>query len=183
MNKTKKSLNDAIARLEESMTETFLSTFVKINQVFGSVFSELFGGGTAACVLQDPEHPLESGIDITIRPPGKSVKSISLLSGGEQSFAAMALYLSLQTINPAPFCIFDEIESALDEINVAKFADYIRRHSASTQYIVITHRRGTMERADTVYGILMPQKGISDYIKLNLNMAKQEAQKYGIKNE
>ncbi len=183
LNKTKKSLNDAIARLEESMTETFLSTFVKINQVFGNVFSELFGGGTAACVLQDPEHPLESGIDITIRPPGKSVKSISLLSGGEQSFAAMALYLSLQTINPAPFCIFDEIESALDEINVAKFADYIRRHSASTQYIVITHRRGTMERADTVYGILMPQKGISDYIKLNLNMAKQEAQKYGIKNE
>ncbi len=183
LNKTKKSLNDAITRLEESMTETFLSTFVKINQVFGSVFSELFGGGTAACVLQDPEHPLESGIDITIRPPGKSVKSISLLSGGEQSFAAMALYLSLQTINPAPFCIFDEIESALDEINVAKFADYIRRHSSSTQYIVITHRRGTMERADTVYGILMPQKGISDYIKLNLNMAKQEAQKYGIKNE
>ena len=183
LNKTRKSLDDAIAKLEESMTKTFLECFVKINDAFGSVFSELFGGGTAACVLQDPEHPLESGIDITIRPPGKSVKSISLLSGGEQSFAAMALYLSLQAINPAPFCIFDEIESALDEINVAKFADYIKRHSDTTQYIVITHRRGTMERADTVYGILMPQKGISDYIKLNLNTAKQDAKKYGIKNE
>lgn len=183
LNKTRKSLDDAIAKLEASMTETFLACFVKINEAFGNVFSELFGGGTAACVLQDPEHPLESGIDITIRPPGKSVKSISLLSGGEQSFAAMALYLSLQAINPAPFCIFDEIESALDEINVAKFADYIKRHSTSTQYIVITHRRGTMERADTVYGILMPQKGISDYIKLNLNAAKKDAKKYGIKSE
>lgn len=183
LNKTRKSLDEAIAKLESSMTETFLACFVKINEVFGNVFCELFGGGTAACVLQDPEHPLESGIDITIRPPGKSVKSISLLSGGEQSFAAMALYLSLQTINPAPFCIFDEIESALDEVNVAKFADYIKRHSASTQYIVITHRRGTMERADTVYGILMPQKGISDYIKLNLNAAKKDAKKYGIKTE
>ncbi|MBE6649109.1 MAG: chromosome segregation protein SMC [Ruminococcaceae bacterium] len=183
LNKTRKSLDDAIAKLEESMTETFLACFVKINEAFGTVFSELFGGGTAACVLQDPEHPLESGIDITIRPPGKSVKSISLLSGGEQSFAAMALYLSLQAINPAPFCIFDEIESALDEINVVKFAEYIKRHSTSTQYIVITHRRGTMERADTVYGILMPQKGISDYIKLNLNTAKQDAKKYGIKSE
>ncbi len=183
LNKTRKSLDEAIAKLEASMTETFLACFVKINEVFGNVFCELFGGGTAACVLQDPEHPLESGIDITIRPPGKSVKSISLLSGGEQSFAAMALYLSLQAINPAPFCIFDEIESALDEINVAKFADYIKRHSTSTQYIVITHRRGTMERADTVYGILMPQKGISDYIKLNLNAAKKDAKKYGIKSE
>lgn len=183
LNKTRKSLDEAIAKLEASMTETFLNCFAKINEVFGNVFSELFGGGTAMCVLQDPEHPLESGIDITIRPPGKSVKSISLLSGGEQSFAAMALYLSLQTINPAPFCIFDEIESALDEINVAKFADYIKRHSDSTQYIVITHRRGTMERADTVYGILMPQKGISDYIKLNLNAAKKDAKKYGIKSE
>lgn len=183
LNKTRKSLDEAIAKLEASMTETFLECFVKINEAFGNVFCELFGGGTAACVLQDPEHPLESGIDITIRPPGKSVKSISLLSGGEQSFAAMALYLSLQAINPAPFCIFDEIESALDEINVAKFADYIKRHSTSTQYIVITHRRGTMERADTVYGILMPQKGISDYIKLNLNAAKKDAKKYGIKSE
>ncbi len=183
LNKTRKSLDDAIAKLESSMTETFLACFAKINEAFGHVFSELFGGGTALCVLQDPEHPLESGIDITIRPPGKSVKSISLLSGGEQSFAAMALYLSLQAINPAPFCIFDEIESALDEINVVKFAEYIRRHSDSTQYIVITHRRGTMERADTVYGILMPQKGISDYIKLNLSTAKQDAKKYGIKTE
>jgi len=142
------------------------------------VFVELFGGGSARIELQDPENPLECGIDIILKPPGKSVKSISLLSGGEQSFAAIALYLALQSVNPAPFCIFDEIESALDDINLNKFADYIRSHSEKTQYIVITHRRGTMERADTLYGVTMHQKGISDYIRLSLSGLEENFKEY-----
>lgn len=112
--------------------------------------------------------PLECGIEIILKVPGKSVRSISLLSGGEQSFAAISLYLALQRVNPAPFCVFDEIESALDDVNIIKFASYIRRNSDKTQYIIITHRRGTMEHADTLYGITMHQKGISDYMRLNM---------------
>ncbi|MBR5745867.1 MAG: chromosome segregation protein SMC, partial [Clostridia bacterium] len=118
--------------------------------------------------LTDPMMPLECGIEIILKVPGKSVRSISLLSGGEQSFAAISLYLALQRVNPAPFCVFDEIESALDEVNVGKFASYVRRNSDKTQYIIITHRRGTMEYADTLYGITMSQKGISDHMRLNM---------------
>ncbi|MBO5735177.1 MAG: chromosome segregation protein SMC [Clostridia bacterium] len=169
LQKTRRSLDGTISKLETEMKESFVSTFKKINDSFAEVFVELFGGGSARIELQDPEKPLECGIDIILKPPGKSVKSISLLSGGEQSFAAIALYLALQSVNPAPFCIFDEIESALDDINLNKFADYIRSHSEKTQYIVITHRRGTMERADTLYGVTMHQKGISDYIRLSLS--------------
>lgn len=168
LQKTRRSLDGTISKLESEMKEHFVTTFQKINQSFSEVFVELFGGGSARIELQDPDNPLECGIDIILKPPGKSVRSISLLSGGEQSFAAIALYLALQSVNPAPFCIFDEIESALDDINLNKFADYIRSHSEKTQYIVITHRRGTMERADTLYGVTMHQKGISDYIRLSL---------------
>ncbi len=103
-----------------------------------------------------------------LKVPGKSVRSISLLSGGEQSFAAISLYLALQKVNPSPFCVFDEIESALDDVNIVKLSSYVRRNSDKTQYILITHRRGTMERADTIYGITMRQRGISEYMKLNM---------------
>jgi len=120
-------------------------------------------------VLEDEANPLTSGIDIIIRPLGKSVKNINLLSGGEQSFAAVALYLALQRINPAPFCIFDEIESALDDVNVSRLANYLKNNINDTQYIMITHRRGTMEKADVIYGITMKEKGVSDYIKLDIN--------------
>lgn len=178
LNKTRRSLDSAIAKLNTEMRETFLTCFAKINKAFGDVFVELFGGGSARIELTDPEHPLECGIDIIIKPPGKSVKSISLLSGGEQSFSAIALYLALQKINPAPFCIFDEIESALDEINVAKFAEYIKNNSDKTQYILITHRRGTMEVADTLYGVTMREKGISDYIKLNIAKIEEHIKEY-----
>ena len=139
LNKTRRSLDNAISRLNGSMKSTFAECFENINKTFGEVFTELFGGGSARLELENPDEPLDCGIDIIIRPPGKTVKSISLLSGGEQSFAAIALYLALQKINPAPFCIFDEIESALDDVNLARFAEYVRDHSDSTQYILITH--------------------------------------------
>lgn len=173
LNKTRRSLDNAIEKLEINMKSTFLQTFLQINTAFGEVFAELFGGGTAKCVLEDELNPLTCGIDIIIRPPGKSVKNINLLSGGEQSFAAVALYLALQRINPAPFCIFDEIESALDEVNVNRLATYIKNHSEATQFIMITHRRGTMENADVVYGITMKEKGVSDYIKLDIRALEQ----------
>ncbi len=178
LQKTRRSLDSTISKLETEMKESFVITFQRINASFSEVFVELFGGGSARIELQDPENPLECGIDIILKPPGKSVRSISLLSGGEQSFAAIALYLALQSVNPAPFCIFDEIESALDDINLNKFADYIRSHSEKTQYIVITHRRGTMERADTLYGVTMHQKGVSDYIKLNLSKLEENIKEY-----
>ncbi len=168
LNKTRASLDRTIAKLASGMKETFLECFEKINTEFNAVFTELFGGGSARAELTDPMLPLECGIDIVLKVPGKSVRSISLLSGGEQSFAAISLYLALQRVNPSPFCVFDEIESALDDVNIVKLASYVRRNSDKTQYILITHRRGTMERADTIYGITMRQKGISDYMKLNM---------------
>ncbi len=168
LNKTRASLDRTIAKLASGMKETFLECFEKINTEFNAVFTELFGGGSARAELTDPLLPLECGIDIVLKVPGKSVRSISLLSGGEQSFAAISLYLALQRVNPSPFCVFDEIESALDDVNIVKLASYVRRNSDKTQYILITHRRGTMERADTIYGITMRQKGISDFMKLNM---------------
>ena len=168
LNKTRASLDRTIAKLSSGMKETFLECFEKINTEFNAVFTELFGGGSARCELTDPLLPLECGIDIVLKVPGKSVRSISLLSGGEQSFAAISLYLALQKVNPSPFCVFDEIESALDDVNIVKLSSYVRRNSDKTQYILITHRRGTMERADTIYGITMRQRGISEYMKLNM---------------
>ena len=168
LNKTRASLDKTIARLSAGMKETFLEYFDKINVEFNTVFTELFGGGSARVELTDPMLPLECGIEIILKVPGKSVRSISLLSGGEQTFAAISLYLALQRVNPAPFCVFDEIESALDDVNIVKFASFIRRNSEKTQYIIITHRRGTMEHADTLYGITMHQKGVSDFMRLNM---------------
>ncbi len=169
LNKTRRSLDSVIDKLNTAMRTTFTETVERIDEAFSEVFTELFGGGQGHIKLQDPENPLECGIDIIIRPPGKSVKSISLLSGGEQSFAAIALYLALQSINPAPFCIFDEIESALDDVNLVRFVDYVKRRCEKTQYIMISHRRGTMERADTIYGVTMHEKGVSDYIRLDIS--------------
>ncbi len=178
LNRTRRQLDSTIEKLSRTMKDTFIDCFDRINSAFGRTFAALFGGGSGRVELEDPENPLECGIDIILRPPGKSVKSISLLSGGEQSFAAIALYLALQEINPSPFCIFDEIESALDDVNLAKFADYVREHSESTQYILITHRRGTMERADVLYGVTMYEKGVSDYLRLNVDMMEENIRKY-----
>ena len=164
-----KSLENVIKRLESDMKKLFSEAIEKINAQFGIVFTELFGGGNASIVITDEENILESGIEINVQPPGKMVKNISLLSGGEQAFTAIALYFAILNVNPAPFYIFDEIEAALDDVNVIRFGDYLRRHSAETQFIVITHRRGSMEAADRLYGVTMQEKGISSFLKVDVD--------------
>ncbi|MBE6681396.1 MAG: chromosome segregation protein SMC [Ruminococcaceae bacterium] len=165
---SKKSLIEIIKRLESDMKTMFVKTVEDINVQFKEVFSDLFGGGNADIVIQDPENVLESGIEINIQPPGKMVKNLSLLSGGEQAFTAIALYFAILKVNPAPFYIFDEIEAALDDVNVNRFASYLKKNN-DTQFIVITHRRGTMEVADTMYGVTMQEKGVSSFLKVNID--------------
>ena len=162
-------LINIIAKLEEEMQVSFVEAFESINKNFGITFKELFGGGSAELSLTDPDNVLTSGIEIKAAPPGKIIKSMSLLSGGEQSFVAIALLFAILKVNPTPFCILDEIEAALDEVNVYRFGEYIKRLSDETQFILITHRRGTMEVGDRLYGVTMPQRGISQAIELNVN--------------
>ena len=158
-----------IARIEEEMRSSFVQAFNDINKNFGITFKELFGGGSAELALTEPEDVLTSGIEIKAAPPGKIIKSMSLLSGGEQSFVAIALLFAILKVNPTPFCILDEIEAALDEVNVFRFGEYVKKLCDGTQFILITHRRGTMEIGDRLYGVTMPQRGISQAIELNVN--------------
>ncbi len=164
---SRKQLEGIIARIEGEMKRSFSEAFNKINENFKVTFAELFGGGQAELLLTDPENILTSGIDIKAAPPGKIVKSLMLLSGGEQAFVAIALLFAVLKVNPSPFCILDEIEAALDEVNVARFAEYIKKFD-SIQFILITHRRGTMEAADRMYGVTMPEQGVSKVIELNV---------------
>jgi chromosome segregation protein len=164
----KKSLEKLIVTLENTMRDTFSKALANIQKAFKETFTELFGGGTAEIVVSG-DDVLECTIDINVQPPGKIIKSLSLLSGGEQSIVAIALYLAILKVSPSPFCIFDEIEAALDEANVNRFGEYLKKYSMSTQFIVITHRRGTMEAADTLYGITMQEKGVSDYLRVSLS--------------
>ena len=161
-------LVDIIARIEGEMRTSFVSAFEAINHNFGITFKDLFGGGNAELQLTDPEDVLTSGIEIKAAPPGKIIKSLALLSGGEQSFVAIALLFAILKVNPTPFCILDEIEAALDEVNVFRFGEYIKRFGDGTQFILITHRRGTMEIGDRLYGVTMPQRGISQAIELDV---------------
>ena len=176
------SSRDEINRLIEDLTskmgEQFIAQFHRINRHFGETFVRLFGGGSAKLVLDDPNDPLECGIDIEIQPPGKSVKNIDLFSGGEKGLAGIALLLAILHVKPAPFCIFDEVEAALDDVNVARYASYLRSMTDHTQFVLITHRRGTMEEADTLYGVTMQEKGVSKLLKLN---TAEVAAKLGIK--
>ena len=162
-------LTGIISRLETEMRSSFVTAFEAINKNFGITFKELFGGGNAELALTDPEDVLTSGIEIKAAPPGKIIKNLSLLSGGEQSFVAIALLFAILKVNPTPFCILDEIEAALDEVNVYRFGEYIKKFDDGTQFILITHRRGTMEIGDRLYGVTMPQRGISQAIELNVN--------------
>ncbi len=162
-------LTGIISRLENEMRTSFITAFESINKNFGITFKELFGGGNAELSLTEPEDILTSGIEIKAAPPGKIIKSLSLLSGGEQSFVAIALLFAILKVNPTPFCILDEIEAALDEVNVFRFGEYIKKFDDGTQFILITHRRGTMEVGDRLYGVTMPQRGISQAIELNVN--------------
>ncbi len=169
MTAARNDLLTIIRDLEGEMRTAFLATFEQINQNFNRTFSELFGGGSAEVSLSDPDDVLTSGIEIKAAPPGKIIKNLVQLSGGEQSFIAIALFFAILQVNPTPFFILDEIEAALDEVNVARFAAYIKRYSLDTQFILITHRRGTMEAANRLYGVTMPERGISKVLALDVN--------------
>ena len=161
-------LRKVIQEMTETMKVQFEEQFKIINKNFGEVFAELFGGGKAELKLVDEDNILESGIDIEVQPPGKKLQNMMLLSGGERAFTAIAILFAILKINPAPFCVLDEIEAALDDVNVFRFADYIKKFTKDTQFLVITHRKGTMEAADTVYGITMEEKGISKLLSMKL---------------
>ena len=165
---SRNELSRMISKLSSQMKEIFTDSFRAINENFGRVFTELFGGGEASLVLEDETDVLACGIGIRVAPPGKVIKNLEALSGGEQALVAISIYFAILAVNPAPFCILDEIEAALDDANVVRFAQYLRRVSDKTQFIVITHRRGTMEAANVLYGVTMQEDGVSKLLKLDL---------------
>ena len=165
---SRNELSRMISKLSAQMREIFTDSFRAINENFGRVFAELFGGSEASLVLEDESDVLSSGIGIRVAPPGKVIKNLEALSGGEQALVAISIYFAILAVNPAPFCILDEIEAALDDANVVRFAQYLRRVSDKTQFIVITHRRGTMEAANVLYGVTMQEDGVSKLLKLDL---------------
>lgn len=168
LQKAKGELTSIITKLEEEMKSAFIESFDKINENFKVTFSDLFGGGHAELFLTEPDNILESGIEIKAAPPGKIIKNLMQLSGGEQAFVGVALFFAILKVNPTPFCILDEIEAALDEVNVERLAKYIKRYSDGTQFIMITHRRGTMAAATRLYGVTMPEHGISKILALDI---------------
>ena len=170
---SKRELESIIRDITKEMTVIFVEEFKKIDHYFGEVFEEMFGGGKGALILEDPENPLTCGIEIRVQPPGKQVKTITLLSGGEKAFVATALYFAILKVRPTPFCMLDEIDAALDDRNVERYASYLHNLSKKTQFIVITHRRGTMEAADVLYGVTMQEQGVSTLLRLDLNQMEQ----------
>lgn len=170
----KEELKQIIRSITQEMTEIFLREFAKINTYFGATFTEMFGGGKASVELEDPKDPLSCGIEIRVQPPGKQVKTLTLLSGGEKAFVAIALYFAILKVRPTPFCMVDEIDAALDDRNVERFAAYLRNLCGKTQFIVITHRRGTMEAADTLYGVTMQEEGVSKILSIDLNQVERQ---------
>ena len=164
--KSKAELEKIILDLTDEMCRIFSESFKIINSNFKSIFVELFGGGSAELVLSDPENVLESGIEISVAPPGKVIKNLISLSGGEQSFVAIAIYFAILKLKPAPFCILDEIDAALDEVNVRKYAQYLKRFTNTTQFVLVTHRRSAMEEANVLYGVTMQEDGISKLLKM-----------------
>ena len=172
--KAKKELEAIIADITGEMKTIFARQFQIINESFQQTFLELFGGGKATLELEDEEDLLNCGIEIKVQPPGKALKIISLLSGGEKAFVAIALYFAILKVRPTPFCVMDEIEAALDDANVSRFARYLRQMADKTQFIVITHRRGTMEEADVLYGVTMQEQGVSRILTINLNDVERE---------
>ena len=170
---SKRELEGIIRDITKEMTTIFVEEFAKINRYFGEVFVEMFGGGNGQLILEDPEEPLTCGIEIRVQPPGKQLKTITLLSGGEKAFVATALYFAILKVRPTPFCLLDEIDAALDDRNVERFATYLRNLSKKTQFIVITHRRGTMEASDVLYGVTMQEQGVSKLLRLDLNQMEE----------
>ena len=174
METAQKELQKIVGDITTEMTEIFKVEFQKINEYFGQTFTEMFGGGKASLQLEDENDVLSCGIEIKVQPPGKQVKTIMLLSGGEKAFVAIALYFAIMKVRPTPFCMLDEIDAALDDRNVGRFAAYLRNLSHNTQFIVITHRRGTMEAADVLYGVTMQEQGISKVLSVDLNQVVKE---------
>ena len=173
LEKAMAELQKIISDMTRVMTETFAQRFAEIAEHFKDTFRALFGGGTGRLSLADPDNILESGIEIDVQPPGKKLQSLSLLSGGEKALTAIAILFSVLRVRPAPFCILDEIESALDDHNIDRFAAYLRDY-ADTQFIIVTHRRGTMEAADVLYGVTMQEKGVSKLLTMQLDDIKKE---------
>ncbi len=169
----KRDLESIIRDITREMTVIFVDEFKKIDHYFGQVFEEMFGGGKGQLLLDDPNDPLNCGIEIRVQPPGKQVKTITLLSGGEKAFVATALYFAILKVRPTPFCLLDEIDAALDDRNVERFANYLHNLSKRTQFIVITHRRGTMEASDVLYGVTMQEQGVSKLLRLDLNQMEE----------
>ena len=170
---SKRELESIIRGITQEMTAIFVAEFDKIDHYFGQVFEEMFGGGKGQLVLEDRDNPLTCGIEIRVQPPGKQVKTITLLSGGEKAFVATALYFAILKVRPTPFCLLDEIDAALDDRNVERFANYLHNLSQKTQFIVITHRRGTMEASDVLYGVTMQEQGVSKLLRLDLNQMEE----------
>ncbi|MDO4744845.1 MAG: chromosome segregation protein SMC, partial [Clostridia bacterium] len=169
LEKSKDNLGKVISSMQELMEEHFEKQFAEINKSFEHVFRELFGGGRGRLYLSEPDNVLESGIEIEVQLPGKSLQNINLYSGGEKSFIAIALLFAILEVKPTPFCILDEIDAALDDVNVSRFATYIRNYLEDTQFIVITHRRGTMEAANVLYGVTMQEKGVTKMLSLAID--------------
>ena len=170
---SKRELESIIRGITQEMTTIFVTEFEKIDHYFGQVFEEMFGGGKGQLILEDKDNPLTCGIEIRVQPPGKQVKTITLLSGGEKAFVATALYFAILKVRPTPFCLLDEIDAALDDRNVERFASYLHNLSKKTQFIVITHRRGTMEASDVLYGVTMQEQGVSKLLRLDLNQMEE----------
>ena len=165
---TKSDLNHLIGELTDQMKQMFLEGFHRIGENFSHIFTDMFGGGHAELKLTDPDDPLQSGIDIVAKLPGKNVPSLDVLSGGEKALIAISIYFAIMQVNAPPFCFLDEVETALDDINVERFANYMKRSDLDTQFICITHRRGTMEAADMLYGVTMQERGVTKLIQLNV---------------
>ncbi|MCX4266750.1 MAG: AAA family ATPase, partial [Firmicutes bacterium] len=162
------ALQNVIKDMDEIMAKRFRDTFEQVNQNFGQTFVQLFGGGSAAMFLTEPDDPLMTGVDLLVQPPGKKLINYNLLSGGEKSLVGVALVLAIFQVKPSPFCILDEVDAALDETNVERFAEYIKMFKQKTQFIVVTHRQGTMEAADRLWGITMEKDGVSKIVSVRL---------------
>jgi chromosome segregation protein len=166
--KAEQDLTKLIDRLLKEMSLRFVGEFKKLGAHFQESFTRLFGGGTAALTLSDPENPLTCDIEISAQPPGKRLQLLSLLSGGERALTAIAILFAMLKLKPTPFCVLDEIEAALDDANIGHFAEYLSEFAKTTQFIVVTHRKGTMECCDSLYGVAMQEKGVSTMVSVNL---------------
>ncbi|KHF30859.1 Chromosome partition protein Smc [Anoxybacillus sp. BCO1] len=171
LQRAKDTLYQVIDEMDDEMKRRFAVTFEQIRTQFARVFVELFGGGKADLKLTDPNDLLHTGVDIVAQPPGKKLQHLSLLSGGERALTAIALLFAILNVRPVPFCVLDEVEAALDEANVQRYAKYLKKFSHETQFIVITHRKGTMEEADVLYGVTMQQSGVSKLVSVRLEEA------------